>query len=109
MKKVVKLTESDLTRIVRRVINEDLDGYSLSKLGGLHDDIYYLKHAHNRGNMSIAIKLYKRILDIIGDNMESLPEDVLILIDDLNDTLSGLDGFDNKLVELYGILTKNDI
>jgi hypothetical protein len=46
MKKVIKLTESDLTRIVRRVINENDRVYGGGDIKNLYDKLNDDKHIH---------------------------------------------------------------
>jgi hypothetical protein len=46
MKKVIKLTESDLTRIVRKVINENDRVYGGSDIKKLYDNLKDDEHVH---------------------------------------------------------------
>ena len=45
MKKIIKLTESDLTRIVRRVINENDRVYGGGNIKNLYDKLNDDKHS----------------------------------------------------------------
>ena len=46
MKKIIKLTESDLTRIVRKVINENDRVYGGSDIKKLYDNLKDDEHVH---------------------------------------------------------------
>ena len=73
MKRIVKLTERDLTRIVKRVINESMFGHlsSLSSLGGRKkrgDDNVYKKsrEVYNDNNNDDDLKPNFTIHDVIS-------------------------------------------
>ena len=67
MKKIVRLTESDLTRIIRRIINEQnenierLDRYALKQYGGDKWYVYDIR--------TIKSKRYKKL----PEDMKDLP------------------------------------
>lgn len=60
MKKVVKLTESDLTKIVKRVVNENVD--KRREIGTILDDILYSFEFSEKGNDELIL-LAKFILE----------------------------------------------
>ena len=113
-KRIVKLTEGDLAKIVKRVIKEDNffdmsfdndgfdDFYDRSpELADLHDDVLYLT---SRG-LSSGIDAFERILDAIEmDGIE--PSDRAIeMIETLKDDIYNMNDFNKRVSELYNILS----
>lgn len=89
MKKVIKLTESDLTRIVKRVLKENVDQDTMDQLDNLEDD------ANN-------------ILGVIYDFCEraemlwdiEIPEEDSVEADELASKISHIDSLCDKFREI---------
>jgi hypothetical protein len=70
MKKIIRLTESDLTRIVRRVINEQD-----SKLGILKQQINGIK---NTGTIKVSVKNQNANVSFTDKDGQSVNENILV-------------------------------
>ena len=89
MKKVIKLTESDLTRIVRKVINENDRVYGGSDIEKLYDDLKDDEYVHlddSSGDLSgevvSKIEYVRRMLkSAIREENWSKVENTILFID----------------------------
>jgi hypothetical protein len=90
MKKIVRLTESDLTRIVKRVIKENEE----------NDFMFYMEELGEYAN-----KLDFEGLDIEGEDMEYFVDDIYQIVHDAKqdsnlteDEISKIEGFAMDIV-----------
>ena len=89
MKKIIKLTESDLTRIVKRVINEG----SKEKI----EKIFTNKVLENKSNILSELENDERVtLDVIESEMKDMFPDYYKM-------KVGFSGFNNKGEIIYSI------
>ncbi len=86
MKKIVRLTETDLSRIVKRVINEDEKPFNPSKTLGM------VKTALKNNKIELAIKLG----EVITDDVDGMSE----VITHLRKVLSEINKAKDKLNKL---------
>ena len=113
-KRIVKLTEGDLEKIVKRVIKEDNffdmsfgddsfdDFYDRSpELADLHDDVLYL----TPHNISRGIDVFERILDAIETDGVEVSNDAIRIIESLNYDLDSMKDFNGRVSKLYNILS----
>jgi|LakMenEpi03Aug12_release.lakeMendotaPanAssembly.Ray.scaffolds.fasta_scaffold276265_2 hypothetical protein len=97
MKKIVKLTENDLSRIVRKVIKEQ-DSDNLEELQEKFSEI-----ANNISNAIYDLKEYKKELDDLyeeviysTDDVDELPEPVSELASEIGYILDEISKFTGK-------------
>ena len=107
-KRIVKLTEGDLEKIVKKVIKEDNffdmsfgDDEFNSELADLHDDVLYL----GPHNLSRGIDVFERILDAIEMDGIELSNSAREMIETLKDDLSNMGDFNKRVSKLYNILS----
>ena len=62
MKKVVRLTESDLTRIVRRVIKEQISDDDMDELEGFMDHLQNNRDQINEINLALPLLTFRKFL-----------------------------------------------
>jgi hypothetical protein len=106
-RRVVKLNESDLERLVQKIIKEDLEGWQKSELEDLHDEVLYLTPGYGRLKLSKSVSVYEEIMGIISSN--DIPDEVKPLVRRLEYDLSALEGFNERVVELYNALTGENL
>ena len=112
MKKVIRLNEKDIEGLVRKIMTEErkqplneMDRAKLYELSDVHDDVLYLKPGyHNEGNYANAIEIYYTIKYIV--NGENIPKEARELINRIEYDISGLEGIDHRVVQLYEILER---
>ena len=113
-KRIVKLTEGDLERIVKRVVKEDNffdmsfgddsfdDFYDRSpELADLHDDVLYLTPY----NLSRGIDVFEKILDAIETDGIELSNSARKMIESLKYDLGNMKDFNGRVSKLYNILS----
>jgi hypothetical protein len=114
MKKIVKLTESDLSRIVKRVINEEpIDDYTSqsihSKLvhyGDTMDQEYKrIKNIREELDNSIRMHLRRGSISDIFDQGKRTPSDISDLVRQLTSKMGQLEG----TVSQYKRMVRNAI
>ena len=114
-KKIVKLTERDLEKLVKKIIKEDdYDEdekyeafYKRSpELADLYDEVLYLRPGYRlSGGKSGGVEVFEQIMDAIEMDGTELSDEAKGLIRRLNYDLSALDGFDERVVRLYEVIS----
>lgn len=128
-KKIVKLTEQDLEKLVKRVIKESdgIDDYEndpmydderahmaafddfedkYPRLSELYDEVLYIspgyKLSHGRAP---GVEVFEQVMQAIEEDGASLTDEAKSLIKRLEYDLSALDGFDERVIKLYEIIS----
>lgn len=108
MKKIIKLTESDLTRIIKRVINEDITSSKLEKIKdritARQYDVLKMKYVDNKPIKDIADKF-----GISDQNVRSIIKKGIASADSQSDKLdkeSKVTDEDRKKVKIELFQTK---
>ena len=124
-KKIVKLTEQDLEKLVKRIIKEDdyendpmydderahmaaFDDFEdkYPQLAELYDEVLYIspgyKLSHGRAP---GVEVFEQVMQAIAEDGASLTDEAKALIKRLEYDLSALDGFDERVIKLYEIIS----
>ena len=124
-KKVIKLTEQDLEKLVKKIIKEDdyendpmydeeranmaaFDEFEekYRQLAELYDEVLYIspgyKLSHGRAP---GVGVFEQVMEAIEMDGVSLTDEAKTLIKRLEYDLSALDGFDERVVKLYEIIS----
>ncbi len=124
-KKIVKLTEQDLEKLVKRIIKEDdyendpmydderahmaaFDDFEdkYPQLAELYDEVLYIspgyKLSHGRAP---GVGVFEQVMEAIEVDGVSLTDEAKTLIKRLEYDLSALDGFDERVIKLYEIIS----
>jgi len=124
-KKIVKLTEQDLEKLVKKIIKEDdyendpmydeeranmaaFDEFEdkYPQLAELYDEVLYIspgyKLSHGRAP---GVGVFEQVMEVIEMDGVSLTDEAEALIKRLEYDLSALDGFDERVVKLYEIIS----
>ena len=124
-KKIVKLTEQDLEKLVKRIIKEDdyendpmydderahmaaFDDFEdkYPQLAELYDEVLYIspgyKLSHGRAP---GVEVFEQVMQAIEEDGASLTDEAKALIKRLEYDLSALDGFDERVIKLYEIIS----
>ena len=124
-KKIVKLTEQDLEKLVKRIIKEDdyendpmydderahmaaFDDFEdkYPQLAELYDEVLYIspgyKLSHGRAP---GVEVFEQVMQAIEEDGVSLTDEAKSLIKRLEYDLSALDGFDERVIKLYEIIS----
>jgi len=124
-KKIVKLTEQDLEKLVKRIIKEDdyendpmydderahmaaFDDFEdkYPQLAELYDEVLYIspgyKLSHGRAP---GVEVFEQVMQAIEEDGASLTDEAKSLIKRLEYDLSALDGFDERVIKLYEIIS----
>jgi len=110
MKKIVKLTEGDLEKLVKKIIKEDgtTSPYGYDMLANLNDDVVYMRPGyHSEGDITEAINIYYRILQAVEDEHVNVSNEAKELIDRVSYDISGLEGINERVLKLYDILLES--
>lgn len=127
-KKIVKLTEGDLEKLVKKIIKED-DDYDYEndpmydderanmaafdnfesnypELADLYDEVLYIspgyKLSHGRAP---GVLVFEQLMQAIEADNLPLTDKTKRMIKRLEYDLSALDGFDERVVKLYEIIS----
>ncbi len=117
--KVVKLTEQDLEKLVKKIIKEDdyestdFDWTAFDELedkyphlAELYDEVLYIspgyKLSHGRAP---GVGVFEQVMEAIEVDGVSLTDEAKTLIKRLEYDLSALDGFDERVIKLYEIIS----
>ena len=108
--KIVKLTEQDLEKLVKKIIKEDDYGDDFEgkypQLANLYDEVLYIspgyKLSHGRAP---GVEVFEQVMEVIEMDGVSLTDEAKALIKRLEYDLSALDGFDERVVKLYEIIS----
>lgn len=124
-KKIVKLTEQDLEKLVKKIIKEDdyendpmydderahmaaFDDFEdkYPRLAELYDEVLYIspgyKLSHGRAP---GVEVFEQVMQAIAEDGASLTDEAKALIKRLEYDLSALDGFDERVIKLYEIIS----
>ena len=124
-KKIVKLTEQDLEKLVKKIIKEDyyendpmydderahmaaFDDFEdkYPRLAELYDEVLYIspgyKLSHGRAP---GVEVFEQVMQAIEEDGASLTDEAKSLIKRLEYDLSALDGFDERVIKLYEIIS----
>ena len=124
-KKIVKLTEQDLEKLVKKIIKEDdyendpmydderahmaaFDDFEdkYPRLAELYDEVLYIspgyKLSHGRAP---GVEVFEQVMQAISEDGASLTDEAKALIKRLEYDLSALDGFDERVIKLYEIIS----
>ena len=124
-KKIVKLTEQDLEKLVKKIIKEDdyendpmydderahmaaFDDFEdkYPRLAELYDEVLYIspgyKLSHGRAP---GVEVFEQVMQAIAEDGVSLTDEAKALIKRLEYDLSALDGFDERVIKLYEIIS----
>ena len=124
-KKIVKLTEQDLEKLVKKIIKEDdyendpmydderahmaaFDDFEdkYPQLAELYDEVLYIspgyKLSHGRAP---GVEVFEQVMQAIEEDGASLTDEAKSLIKRLEYDLSALDGFDERVIKLYEIIS----
>ena len=111
-KKIVKLTEQDLEKLVKKIIKEDEDEkyeafYKRSpELADLYDEVLYLTPGYRLSSgKSGGVEVFEQMMNAIEADGVELSDEAKGLIRRLNYDLSALDGFDERVVRLYEVIS----
>ena len=114
-KKIVKLTEQDLEKLVKKIIKEDDydedEKYEAfyrrsPELADLYDEVLYLTPGYRlSGGKSGGVEVFEQMMDAIEADGTELSDEAKGLIRRLNYDLSALDGFDERVVRLYEVIS----
>lgn len=114
MAKVIRLTELEIERLVKKIVSEERKqqlnedqrfANKLHELSDIYDDLVYLGPGyHNEGNYVEALGIYKRIKQVI--NGENIPKEAEKIINSIDSDISVLEGLDQRVVQLYEILDR---
>ena len=114
-KKIVKLTEQDLEKLVKKIIKEDdydedekyESFYKRSpELADLYDEVLYLTPGYRlSGGKSGGVEVFEQMMNAIEADGVELSDEAKGLIRRLNYDLSALDGFDERVVRLYEVIS----
>ena len=125
-KKIIKLTEQDLEKLVKKIIKED-DDYendpmydderanmaafdnfesNYPELADLYDEVLYIspgyKLSHGRAP---GVLVFEQLMQAIEADNLPLTDKTKRMIKRLEYDLSALDGFDERVVKLYEIIS----
>lgn len=104
MKKVIRLTESDLKRIVRRVLNEDVDPTTLTGVANASGDYITLDKNSSLGILDGGVYLLVNVSALKDYNTtKNIPDSTEYFLT-LEKTLDGI----NFTIDHYGYLTIED-
>ena len=95
MKKVIRLTESDLTRIVKRVIKENDDYKERSMYDSYYGDDDSYEEDEDLGSTD---KGEEKLQDLIEEARDILENELGFSIDDINETLTAFEAIREKLI-----------
>jgi hypothetical protein len=95
MKKVIRLTESDLTRIVKRVIKENDDYKDRSMYDSYYGDDDSYEEDEDLGSTD---KGEEKLQDLIEEARDILENELGFSIDDINETLTAFEAIREKLI-----------
>ncbi len=124
-KRIVKLTEQDLEKLVKKIIKEDdyendpmydderahmaaFDDFEdkYPQLAELYDEVLYIspgyKLSHGRAP---GVEVFEQVMQAIEEDGASLTDEAKALIKRLEYDLSALDGFDERVIKLYEIIS----
>ena len=124
-KRIVKLTEQDLEKLVKKIIKEDdyendpmydderahmaaFDDFEdiYPQLAELYDEVLYIspgyKLSHGRAP---GVEVFEQVMQAIEEDGASLTDEAKALIKRLEYDLSSLDGFDERVIKLYEIIS----
>ena len=124
-KRIVKLTEQDLEKLVKKIIKEDdyendpmydderahmaaFDDFEdkYPQLAELYDEVLYIspgyKLSHGRAP---GVEVFEQVMQAIEEDGASLTDEAKSLIKRLEYDLSALDGFDERVIKLYEIIS----
>ena len=124
-KKIVKLTEQDLEKLIKKIIKEDdyendpmydderahmaaFDDFEdkYPRLAELYDEVLYIspgyKLSHGRAP---GVEVFEQVMQAIAEDGASLTDEAKALIKRLEYDLSALDGFDERVIKLYEIIS----
>ena len=124
-KRIVKLTEQDLEKLVKKIIKEDdyendpmydderahmaaFDDFEdkYPQLAELYDEVLYIspgyKLSHGRAP---GVEVFEQVMQAIAEDGASLTDEAKALIKRLEYDLSALDGFDERVIKLYEIIS----
>ena len=105
-KKIVKLTEQDLEKLVKKIIKEDDYGDDFEgkypQLANLYDEVLYIspgyKLSHGRAP---GVGVFEQLMQAIEEDNLPLTDKTKGMIKRLEYDLSALDGFDERVIKLY--------
>ena len=110
-KKIVKLTEQDLEKLVKKIIKEDdyendpmYDDFEKKypQLSNLYDEVLYIspgyKLSHGRAP---GVLVFEQLMQAIEEDNLPLTDKTKGMIKRLEYDLSALDGFDERVIKLY--------
>ena len=110
-KKIVKLTEQDLEKLVKKIIKEDdyendpmYDDFEKKypQLSNLYDEVLYIspgyKLSHGRAP---GVGVFEQLMQAIEADNLPLTDETKGMIKRLEYDLSALDGFDERVIKLY--------
>lgn len=104
-KRIVKLTESDIEKIVSKVlIKESLD----LDWGDVHDSLLYLEDRNDAYALGKGIIIYDEIKSAIDSSSIKLPQEARELISRIDYDISGVEGIVERIQALYNILENLD-
>lgn len=107
-KKIIKLNETELEGLVRKIIKEDSRGYGYDMLSDMNDDVVYMRPGyHSEGDITEAIATYYNILQALEDENVVVTEEAKKLIDRIDHSISGLKGINERVLKLYDILLES--
>ena len=128
-KKIVKLNENDIETLVKKIIKED--GYEddprydderarmvaydnlMDKhpnVAELHDEVLYISHDYRlSGSKGPGVEVFEQMMDAIEMDGAELTDEAKAIIKRLEYDLSALDGFDERVVKLYEIISGQKI
>ena len=114
-KKIVKLTEQDLEKLVKKIIKEDdyendpmYDDFEKKypQLSNLYDEVLYIspgyKLSHGRAP---GVLVFEQLMQAIEEDNLPLTDKTKGMIKRLEYDLSALDGFDKRVIKLYEIIS----
>ena len=103
-KRIVKLTENDVERLVSKIIKEDID----LDWGDIHDSLLYLEDRDDAYALGKSVMIYDEIKRAIEDSGIQLPNEANELIGRLDYDISGLAGVAERVQRLYNILEESN-
>lgn len=117
-KKIVKLTEQDLEKLVKKIIKED-DNYDddnyeafyerSPQLADLHDEVLYLTPGFGMGGTAGGVEVFEQMMDAIDMDGTELSDEAKGIIKRLRYDLSALEGFNERVVKLYEVISGENL
>ncbi len=124
-KKIVKLTEGDLEKLVKRIIKEDdyendpmydderahmaaFDDFEekYPQLAELYDEVLYISPGYQlNSGRAPGVEVFEQMMDAIDADGVQLTDEAKSLIKRLEYDLGALDGFDSRVIKLYEIMS----